>query len=167
MKPNNASAVAASLRDALDAVSMWRSAGESVIFTNGCFDLLHVGHLHTLTEAARHGDRLVVGINSDRSVRLLKGGDRPLVTQRERAELVGAFAVVDLVLIFDDESPHHVIEALQPDVLVKGGDYNPSAERGDTGYIVGSDVVRARGGQVVTVPVVPNRSTSGLLARLG
>ncbi len=141
-----------------------RRSGERIVFTNGCFDLLHVGHLRYLTEAAGLGTRLVIGLNSDRSVSTLKGADRPLVPEDERAELLLALRPVDGVVIFDEDTPIEVIRRLRPDVLVKGGDYDPEATDGAE-YIVGSDVVRSYGGEVRTIPLVPDRSTSRL-ARL-
>jgi len=131
-----------------------------VVFTNGVFDLLHVGHV-TLLEAARaEGDALVVGINTDASVRRLgKGHDRPVVPERERARLVAALAAVNCVVLFDEDTPLAVIRALRPDVLVKGADYALDA-------IVGAKDVAAWGGRVVRIPLVANQSTTGLLERL-
>jgi len=131
-----------------------------VVFTNGVFDLLHVGHV-TLLEAARaEGDALVVGINSDASARRLgKGSDRPVVPERERARLVAALAAVDCVVLFAEDTPLALIRALRPDVLVKGADYAREA-------IVGATDVEAWGGRVVRVPLVKDQSTTGLLERL-
>lgn len=143
-----------------------RRAGEMIVFTNGCFDLLHVGHLRYLVEAARLGDRLLVGLNSDRSVSELKGESRPLVPERERAEMLLALRPVDRVVIFEEETPLELIRRIAPDVLVKGGDYDPEATAGDR-YIVGSDLVRAGGGRVCTIPLVPGRSSSRLASELG
>ncbi len=143
----------------LQRVARWRAAGERVVFTNGCFDLLHVGHLAVLEGARRLGDRLVVGLNSDASVRGLKGPSRPVVGEVERARMLAALTAVDAVILFEQPTPLSLIEALAPDVLVKGGDYDP-----DT--IVGADVVRARGGTVTTVPLVDGRSTTHLIDAL-
>jgi D-beta-D-heptose 7-phosphate kinase/D-beta-D-heptose 1-phosphate adenosyltransferase len=131
-----------------------------VVFTNGVFDLLHVGHV-TLLEAARaEGDALVVGINTDASVRRLgKGSDRPIVPEHERARLVAALAAVDCVVLFGEDTPLALIRALRPDVLVKGADYAPEA-------IVGAKDVESWGGRVVRVPLVKDQSTTGLLERL-
>ncbi|HEX4628891.1 MAG TPA: adenylyltransferase/cytidyltransferase family protein, partial [Gemmatimonadales bacterium] len=131
-----------------------------VVFTNGVFDVLHVGHV-TLLEAARaEGDALFVAVNSDRSARqLAKGSDRPLVTEAERARLVAALGCVDCVVLFDETTPLALIEQLRPDVLVKGADYARDA-------IVGADQVEGWGGRVVRVPLVPGRSTTELIARL-
>lgn len=150
----------------LDDAVRWRmraSGSGPVVFTNGVFDLLHVGHV-TLLEAARGeggaGAALVVGVNSDASVRrLAKGGDRPVVPGVERARLVAALAAVDCVVLFDEDTPLALIERLRPDVLVKGADYARDA-------IVGADHVESWGGRVVRVPLVPGISTTELLARL-
>ena len=111
--------------DSLQArASAWRSTAQTIVFTNGCFDLLHVGHITLLEQARREGDRLVVAINSDASVRGLKGPRRPIVGERERARILAALAAVDAVVIFDEATPLRVIDSLRPDVIVKGGDYN-------------------------------------------
>jgi len=144
-----------------EAAVAWRAAVEGpVVFTNGVFDLVHVGHVEVLEAARREGAALVVGVNSDRSARGLgKESARPLVDESDRARIVAALAAVDCVVLFDEPTPLALIQALQPDVLVKGGDYSA-----DT--IVGADLVRARGGRVVIVPLVPNRSTTHLVARV-
>lgn len=143
------------------AAVAWRGAVKGpVVFTNGVFDLLHVGHIEVLEAARREGAALVVGVNSDRSARDLgKESARPFVDQNDRARIVAALAAVDVVVLFDEPTPLALIQALQPDVLVKGGDYSA-----DT--IVGADLVRARGGRVVLVPLVPNRSSTHLVARV-
>ncbi|MBI4515113.1 MAG: D-glycero-beta-D-manno-heptose 1-phosphate adenylyltransferase [Deltaproteobacteria bacterium] len=138
----------------------WRRAGRRIVFTNGCFDLLHVGHVRYLSAARRLGDVLVVGVNSDVSVRRLgKGAGRPLVPQAARAEVLAALAPVDAVVIFTQDTPLALIELVQPDVLVKGGDWRP--ER-----IVGAEIVRARGGRVRSLRFAPGFSTSALVARI-
>lgn len=139
-------------------VAAWRSAGESVVFTNGCFDLLHIGHITLLEDARREGDRLIVAINSDASVRGLKGPTRPIVAERERGRVLAALAAVDAVVVFDEPTPLEVIEALRPDVIVKGGDYSE-----DT--VVGAKEVRSWGGRVKIVPTVEGFSTSRLIAK--
>ncbi|MGB6871367.1 MAG: D-glycero-beta-D-manno-heptose 1-phosphate adenylyltransferase, partial [Acidobacteriaceae bacterium] len=139
-------------------VSAWRSAGQMTVFTNGCFDLLHIGHITLLEDARREGDRLVVAINSDRSVRELKGPTRPIVGERERARILAALAAVDAVIIFDEPTPLRLIEALQPEVIVKGGDYREET-------IVGAREVRSWGGRVKIVPIVAGFSTTELIAR--
>ena len=148
---------------ALADLLAWREAcredGARVVFTNGCFDLLHAGHVALLEAARQEGDRLVVGLNSDASVRALKGPGRPVIADAERAEALFALEAVDRVVVYDEATPASVIEALLPDVLIKGADWAIDA-------IVGREVVEAAGGRVVRVPVLPNRSTSGLLTRL-
>lgn len=144
-------------RDALKTVRAELAAqGKTVVFTNGCFDILHRGHVEYLEKARQCGDALVIGLNSDDSVRRLKGAYRPLVPEADRAFLLAALAAVDYVTIFPEDTPQLLIEALQPDVLVKGGDY-----RLDT--IVGRETVEKRGGKVLTIPLVPNRSTSNII----
>jgi D-beta-D-heptose 7-phosphate kinase/D-beta-D-heptose 1-phosphate adenosyltransferase len=130
-----------------------------VVFTNGVFDLLHPGHLRYLWEARRRGDALIVGLNSDRSVRAIKDSDRPVTAEAERAEILAALECVDAVVVFDEETPAEIVRALQPDVLVKGADW-PSDQ------IVGRETVEARGGEVVRVPVEEGYSTSAILAKV-
>jgi D-beta-D-heptose 7-phosphate kinase/D-beta-D-heptose 1-phosphate adenosyltransferase len=136
----------------------WRNAGERIVFTNGCFDLLHAGHVTLLESARRMGDRVVVGLNSDHSVSCLKGPGRPLVTQQERARILAAMSAVDAVVIFEEATPLKLIEAVRPDVLVKGADY---AENN----VVGASEVRAWGGRVELVPLVQGMSSSRLMAK--
>jgi D-beta-D-heptose 7-phosphate kinase/D-beta-D-heptose 1-phosphate adenosyltransferase len=133
--------------------------GRRVVFTNGCFDLLHPGHIQSLEQARALGDILIVGLNSDASVRQLKGQGRPVIPERERAEILTALESVDAVVIFDDLTPREVIARLLPDVLVKGGDWP-----GD--QIVGREEVEAAGGRVVLAPVVPGYSTSDILKKI-
>ena len=133
-----------------------RADGGTVVFTNGVFDLLHPGHVRYLQQARALGDLLIVGLNSDTSVRGIKGPGRPINTERERAEVLLALACVDGVVIFEEETPHAIISTLQPDVLVKGADWGPDE-------IVGRDVVEARGGRVVRIPLSPGHSTSQLI----
>ena len=137
-----------------------RTRNKRIVFTNGCFDLMHVGHTRYLLEAKRLGDLLVVGVNSDASVRSLnKAPDRPIVPEAQRAEVVAALGCVDYVVIFTEPDPLNLITSLQPDVLVKGGDW--SVEQ-----IVGREIVEARGGTVRTIPLVPGVSTTGLIQRI-
>jgi D-beta-D-heptose 7-phosphate kinase/D-beta-D-heptose 1-phosphate adenosyltransferase len=137
----------------------WRITGKRIVFTNGCYDLLHAGHLSLLHGAARLGDVLVLAINSDASVRRLKGAERPLVPQAERAALLAALACVDAVTIFDEDTPLATIEAVRPHILVKGADYKVEE-------VVGREVVEAYGGRVALVPLLPNKSTTALLDRI-
>jgi D-beta-D-heptose 7-phosphate kinase/D-beta-D-heptose 1-phosphate adenosyltransferase len=139
-------------------VALWRANGERVVFTNGCFDLLHVGHITVLEKAHSFGDRLIVAINSDASVSALKGPTRPIVGETDRARVLAALAAVDAVCVFSESTPMELILATRPDVLVKGGDYNV-----DT--VVGAHEVQSWGGQVKIVPIVPGFSTTRLIAR--
>ncbi len=147
------------LDEAARFVEALRSRGKTVVFTNGVFDLLHPGHVRYLADARRQGDALVVGLNSDRSVGAIKGPERPIFPERERAEVLAALASVDAVCIFDEETPHAIISALQPDVLVKGADW--AADE-----IVGRDVVEARGGRIVRIPVAQGYSTTRIVEKI-
>jgi rfaE bifunctional protein nucleotidyltransferase chain/domain len=133
--------------------------GRRVVFTNGCFDLLHPGHIRSLELAREWGDALIVGLNSDASVRQLKGEGRPVIPERERAEILSALESVDAVVIFDDLTPRELISRLLPDILAKGGDWP-----GD--QIVGREEVESAGGRVISVPVVPGYSTSAMLKKI-
>jgi len=135
-----------------------RREGKRIVFTNGCFDLIHPGHVRYLRAAKRLGDVLVVALNSDRSVRRLKGPGRPLVPQHDRCEVVAALEMVDYVTVFSEDTPYALIQALTPDVLVKGGDWRPN-------QIVGADIVRARGGTVRSLPFARGYSTTRLVRR--
>jgi len=139
-------------------VSAWRSQGEKIVFTNGCFDLLHIGHIRLLQDARREGNRLIVAINSDKSVAELKGPTRPIVGEQERAYVLAALSVIDAVVIFGEPTPLKLIEALRPDVIVKGGDYTEET-------IVGAREVRSWGGRVKIVPTVPGFSTTKLIEK--
>ena len=156
-----------SLEDAERRVAMYHLKNEKVVFTNGCFDILHLGHVNYLAEAASLGNRLIVGINSDRSVKALnKAPNRPINNELARIQIIAALGFVDLVVIFDDETPLELIRALEPDVLVKGGDYdanelNSSSKK----YIVGSDIVRKKGGSVVTINLVEGYSTTAIIEK--
>jgi len=146
--------------EAVASVERARAQGKRIVFTNGVFDLLHPGHVRYLRDARALGDMLIVGINSDRSVRALaKAPNRPINGEAERAELLGALASVDAVVIFDEDTPHSIITALQPDVLVKGADWGENA-------IIGRDVVEARGGRVVRVQLADGYSTTSLIDRI-
>jgi D-beta-D-heptose 7-phosphate kinase/D-beta-D-heptose 1-phosphate adenosyltransferase len=146
-----------------DAAAAWaaaeRAAGRRVVFTNGVFDMLHPGHTRYLQDARHLGGALIVAVNSDRSVRAQqKGADRPINPEAERAELLAALTAVDAVVVFDEDTPHEIISAIQPDVLVKGADWASDA-------IVGRDVVEGRGGRVVRIPLAPGYSTTAILER--
>ena len=144
--------------EAVAFVESRRRLGQRIVFTNGVFDLLHPGHVRYLQAARREGDALIVGINSDRSVRTNKGPSRPIMPEHERAEVLEALTCVDAVVVFDEETPAVIIEALKPDVLVKGADWAADA-------IVGRDTVEARGGKVVRMPIESGWSTSAIIER--
>ena len=148
------------LSEAVRFVTGSRALGQTIVFTNGVFDILHPGHTRYLADAKALGDVLIVGINSDRSARALgKAPDRPINSEQERAEVLAALASVDAVVIFDEDTPHDIVSALQPDVLVKGADWGDNA-------IVGRDIVEARGGRVVRAELSPGYSTSAILAKI-
>ena len=136
-----------------------RACGETIVFTNGVFDLLHPGHVRYLQRARALGDALIVGVNSDRSARANKGPSRPITPDVERAEVLAALACVDAAVVFDEDTPWQLIAALEPDVLVKGADWADDA-------IVGRDIVEARGGRVVRVPVEPGHTTTAIIERI-
>jgi rfaE bifunctional protein nucleotidyltransferase chain/domain len=136
-----------------------RAEGRRLVFTNGCFDILHVGHVRYLADARALGDALLVAINSDRSVRALKGPNRPVMNESERAEILAALSSVDFVTVFDEESPRTLIAEVLPDVLVKGGDYRPDE-------IHGREEVEAAGGRVLSLPFVEGASTTGVIERI-
>ena len=143
----------------IDKVRHWKESGEKIVFTNGCFDILHAGHIHLLTEAKNLGDRLLIGLNSDQSVQNLKGPDRPLNPEYARASVLESLSMVDGVTIFQEDTPHELVKEIIPHVLVKGGDY--SIEN-----VVGADTVRASGGKVVLIPILKGYSTSDLITRI-
>ncbi len=137
----------------------FQKSGKKVVFTNGCFDLLHPGHVSYLAAARALGDLLVIGLNSDVSVRRLKGEKRPIMVEEARSQLLAALACVDYVTIFDEDDPYQLISLLEPDILVKGGDW-------DTGSIVGRDLVEARGGKVYSLPFVDKYSTTAIVEEI-
>ena len=137
----------------------WRAAGETIVFTNGCFDLLHVGHITLLEECHRFGSKLILGLNSDSSVSTLKGPTRPIVGEWERARVLSALAAVDGVVLFAEETPLELIRAIKPNVLVKGGDYTVET-------VVGHEDVLAHGGRVEIVPTVVGHSTTNIVKKL-
>ena len=140
-------------------VNQWKEAGYIIVFTNGCFDIIHRGHIELLSAAKKKGDRLIVGLNSDQSVKRLKGNDRPLQPVEDRAMILDAIESVDMVVGFEEDTPAEIILHFLPDVLVKGGDYT-------TDTIVGADTVIANGGTVETIPLIPEKSTTALLDRI-
>ncbi|MEM7161187.1 MAG: D-glycero-beta-D-manno-heptose 1-phosphate adenylyltransferase [Bacteroidota bacterium] len=146
----------------------WKGKGELVVFTNGVFDILHFGHCSYLEKAARLGDRLVIGLNSDASVkRLGKGEDRPINSEEARASVLSCLYFVDRIVVFDQDTPEHLITSLLPDILVKGSDYNAyETDSNSKEYIVGSDIVRDHGGKVKTVNLVEGYSTTSIIDRI-
>jgi D-beta-D-heptose 7-phosphate kinase/D-beta-D-heptose 1-phosphate adenosyltransferase len=146
------------LEDLKSIASRARTDGKKIVLTNGCFDILHSGHLHLLREAKALGDILIVAVNSDSSVRQIKGASRPVVGETGRAELVAALEMVDYVTLFDDLDPYRLIDALRPDVLVKGGDYSRD-------QVIGGDIVESNGGKVALIPLLPGFSTTDIIER--
>lgn len=147
-------------REALETkLAEWRSAGETIVFTNGCFDILHRGHVEYLAQAADLGDKLIIGLNTDVSVKRLKGESRPVNDEKSRALLLSALQFVDAVVFFDEDTPYELIKQVQPDILVKGNDYKPEE-------IVGYDIVTAKGGKVLTIDLVEGFSTTNIIKRL-
>jgi len=145
--------------EAVALVQRLRAAGKRIVFTNGVFDLIHPGHVRYLNHARSLGDALIVGINSDRSVRANKGPDRPIMPEGERVEVLESLRCVDATVVFDEPTPHELIAALQPDVLVKGADWAENA-------IVGRDIVEARGGRVVRASIEPGYSTTSIISKI-
>lgn len=157
--PFNVSGKLKTIEELQAIIAQAKANGRKVVFTNGCFDLLHRGHLHTLRQAKACGDVLVVGINSDRSVKGIKGSGRPIMPESDRVELLAALEMVDYVITYDDADPYRLIAALLPDVLVKGGDW--AAEK-----IIGADIVEHNGGKVAVIPYLPGFSTTEIIERI-
>jgi len=147
------------LKRALIQVEQWQSAGKKIVFTNGCFDLLHPGHIDYLEKAAAFGDVLIIGLNDDASIRRLKGDSRPINPLNDRMIMLQGLGAVDLVIPFSEDTPLNLITALMPDILIKGGDYEPDD-------IVGADEVRNAGGEVLVIPFVDGYSSSKLIERI-
>jgi len=148
-----------SLGELVTIAAAARAKGRTVVFTNGCFDLLHRGHVHTLRQAKAAGDLLIVAINSDRSVRSIKAPQRPILPETDRLELIAAMEMVDYVILFDDPDPYQLIAAIKPQVLAKGGDWS-----GDK--IIGADIVEAAGGRVAVIPYLKGFSTTEIIERI-
>ena len=148
-----------SLSDLQEQVQAWHSQGQKVVFTNGCFDILHLGHVDYLEKARQLGDKLVLGLNTDASISRIKGPSRPLQDEMSRARVMASLLFVDAVVFFDEDTPLELIKAVQPDILVKGDDYTIE-------NIVGQDVVTARGGEVKTVPLVKGYSTTNVVKKI-
>lgn len=147
------------LKDLLSETSRWKFMQKQIAFTNGCFDILHAGHIFSLSQAAREGDKLVVGVNSDASTRRLKGPARPINSEHSRALLIAALMMVDAVVIFEEDTPLEIIKAIMPDTLVKGGDY--AVEQ-----VVGAKEVMENGGRVIINPIVAGFSTTGIIDKI-
>lgn len=137
----------------------WQKQSQKIVFTNGCFDILHLGHVDYLAKAADLGDKLIVGVNTDRSVNALKGSHRPIQDQESRLRILASLGFVDAVILFDEATPYELIKWVQPDVLVKGSDYQPQD-------IVGFDIVSAKGGEIKTLDFIPGYSTSSIEAKI-
>lgn len=144
------------LKELKEILNIEKQNGKRIVFTNGCFDILHVGHIRYLEEAKNYGDILVVAVNSDASVKGLKGDSRPLVPEQDRAEVLAALGCIDYVLIFEEPDPVRVITELLPHILIKGGDYKPDE-------VLGKDIVETNNGKVIIIPLVENRSTTNLV----
>ena len=144
------------LKELIKIVDLNKQEGKKIVFTNGCYDLIHIGHIRCFREAKKLGDVLIVALNSDRSVSSLKGPPRPIIPEEERAEILSAIECVDYVTIFDQDDPLDTITAVMPDVLVKGGDWNVNT-------IVGRDIVESHGGKVIALPLVPGVSTTQII----
>lgn len=156
------------LHEVKQQIEIWKLASRKVVFTNGCFDILHKGHVTYLAQAAEHGNRLVVGLNSDASVkRQGKGDERPINDESARATVLAALSFVDLIVLFDEDTPIELIRELKPNVLAKGADYDPLETNSHSKkYIVGSDIVRANGGEIVAIPLVDGFSTTAIVEKL-
>ncbi|AZS30383.1 D-glycero-beta-D-manno-heptose 1-phosphate adenylyltransferase [Butyricimonas faecalis] len=151
--------IAYTAKEAENTLSLWRFKDDKIVFTNGCFDILHKGHIEYLAKAASLGTKLVIGLNTDASVKRLKGDSRPVNDENARALLLASLVFVDKVILFDTDTPRDLIDFVQPDVLVKGGDYKPEE-------IVGYDIVKAKGGEIVTLDFVEGYSTTSLIEKM-
>jgi rfaE bifunctional protein nucleotidyltransferase chain/domain len=156
-----------SAKDFYATQNEWNKAGFTTVFTNGVFDLIHRGHIDYLYKASQLADRFIVGLNADTSVKKLeKGSDRPIISEDDRAYLLAAFSFIDAVIIFEETTPLQLIELIKPNVLVKGGDYDPNAKKGEKNYIVGSDIVLKEGGKVDVIPFLPGYSSTRIINKI-
>ncbi len=151
--------IALSWEIAITQSNKWKSSGNKIVFTNGCYDLIHSGHINLLSNSKSKGDKLIVGLNSDRSVKKLKGNDRPIQNFDDRAIILDAINSVDMVVGFDDDTPDKIIKELLPNILVKGGDYSID-------NVVGADTVISHGGSVEIIDLIPDKSTSSLIDQI-
>ncbi|HLF34605.1 MAG TPA: D-glycero-beta-D-manno-heptose 1-phosphate adenylyltransferase [Cyclobacteriaceae bacterium] len=142
-----------------EELKSWKQAGNVVVFTNGCFDIIHLGHVDYLEKARLLGNRLVIGLNSDSSIRRLKGSGRPILDENARSRIMASFEFIDAVTLFSEDTPFNLIREVKPDILVKGNDYNPE-------NIVGADFVKSYGGKVITIELIPGYSTSGIVKKI-
>ena len=147
------------LSDLKPRIEQWKSAKEKIVFTNGCFDILHKGHLEVLAKTADLGNRLIIGLNSDSSIKNLKGGNRPIVDENSRAILLAALSFVDAVILFSEQTPLNLIAEIKPDILAKGGDYKITE-------IVGHEVVHQNGGEVITIPLIEGFSSTNIIDKI-
>lgn len=152
--------IAARPEDLANTLHQWRFRGEKIVFTNGCFDILHRGHVEYLAQAAALGTKLIIGLNTDASVRKLKGESRPVNNQQARAIVLASLLFTDKIVYFGEDTPYELIRYIQPDILVKGSDYRPE-------NIVGYDLVKARGGEIITIPLTEGFSTTSILSKTG
>ena len=151
--------IAHSWKIAITQSNKWKSSGNKIVFTNGCYDLIHSGHINLLSNSKSKGDKLIVGLNSDRSVKKLKGNDRPIQNFDDRAIILDAINSVDMVVGFDDDNPDKIIKELLPNILVKGGDYSID-------NVIGADTVISHGGSVEIIDLIPDKSTSSLIDQI-
>ena len=151
--------IAYTAKEAENTLSLWRFKDDKIVFTNGCFDILHRGHIEYLAQAANLGTKLIIGLNSDASVKRLKGENRPVNDENARALLLASLVFVDKVILFDTDTPRDLIDFVQPDVLVKGGDYKSEE-------IVGHDIVKAKGGEVITINFIEGYSTTSMIEKM-
>jgi rfaE bifunctional protein nucleotidyltransferase chain/domain len=140
-------------------LAIWKFQGKKIVFTNGCFDILHLGHIYYLSKAKDLGDLLIIGLNTDESVHRIKGGNRPIQDEISRAMVLASLGFVDFVVFFGEDTPYNLIKITQPDILVKGADYKPED-------IVGYDIVKNKGGEIVTIEYLPGYSTTGIEAKI-
>ena len=151
--------IAYTAEEASETINIWRFKNDKIVFTNGCFDILHKGHIEYLAKAASLGTKLIIGLNTDSSVKRLKGESRPVNDEKARALLLASLVFVDEVIFFDTDTPYDLINMVQPDVLAKGGDYKPED-------IVGYDIVKAKGGEVVTIDFIEGYSTTSVIEKM-
>ncbi len=143
----------------IEIAEIWKRKGEKVVFTNGCFDIIHLGHVDYLEKARELGSRLIIGLNTDSSIRRLKGTERPVQDERSRSRILASFEFTDAVVLFDEDTPYNLIKVIKPDILVKGNDYAPE-------NIIGADIVKGYGGQVITLELITGYSTSEIIKKI-